>query len=163
MPNGFPVDCSIDAIDTTETETTVTSSGKSNTTQETAQPMGRMIDWCLALSLTEEQTEHVNKQFTEVKFNERSLNQTRSYIKSCPIWADIEIKKTLTTRKPEVQLAIWACGGFLKRKHHGWDVTMPMPAIAINGDSWSFYIFFPLNSDLVSLSSSHEAHSLLPR
>ena len=126
-----------------------TSSNQTVMTEETAQTVGRMVDWCLALNLDKKEENLVNKAFAGMRGGEQSLNQSLSYIHKCPLFLDIEIKKSQSNRDPEVQLAIWASAALLKRRHHGWDTSMPMPAITINGHSWVYFIFFEGEGDLV--------------
>ena len=128
---------------------TQTLSSRTTMTEESSQTVGRMVDWCLALNLDDEDEDLVDEAFASMKGGEQSLNQSLSYIHKCPLFLHIEIKKTQSNRDPEVQLAIWASGALLKHQHHGWDTSMPMPAIAINGNSWDYFIFFEAKGDLV--------------
>ena len=153
MPNGAPL--ALEGDGETASGTSVTQEPRS---------MTRMVDWCLGLELGYEDRQLVMKAFGLVELNETSLNQTVSFIKECPLFLDIEIKKTQTNRNPEVQLAIWAAGALLKKQHHGWDTSLPMPAIAVNGHSWDYYLFFGWDDQLVcscslDVSSPLTSHS----
>ena len=136
-----------------------TSSSQTAVTEESAQTVGRMVDWCLALNLDDEDEDLVDEAFAGMRGGEQSLNQSLSYIHKCPLFLDIEIKKSQSNRDPEVQLAIWASAALLKRRHHGWDTSMPMPAIVINGHSWVCYIFFEGKGDLVYICTCNRPRS----
>lgn len=151
MPNGAHLDCDAQ-----------TSSSQQVMTEEISQTIGRMVDWCLALNLDDEDEDLVDEAFASMKGGEQSLNQTLSYIHKCPLFLDIEIKKTQSNRDPEVQLAIWASSALLKRQHHGWDTSMPMPAIAINGNSWDYFLFFEMKGDLVCIYIRGRLRSVRP-
>lgn len=96
----------------------------------------------MALNLSWDEEELINEVYNTLRPGERSLNQSLSYICSCPLFADIELKKEQASRDPEVQLALWKAAASLKRRHHGWDSSLPMPGITVNGHIWNFYIFF---------------------
>lgn len=138
MSNGTPLDIE-----------TVTTSSRPNAGEESTQTLTRMVDWCLGLDLDHETQGMISKAFETVRANEQSLNQTLSYLRNVPLFLDIEIKKTQSIRDPEVQLAIWASGALRKQQLHGWDTSMPMPAIAVSGHSWDYYLFFQMETDLV--------------
>ena len=138
MPNSAQLDCDAQIL-----------SGQTVTTEESSQTVGMMVDWCLALNLDDEDEDLVKEAFAGLKSGEQSLNQSPSYIHMCPLFLDIEIKKTQSNRDPEVQLAIWASSALRRRLHHGWDTSMPMPAIAVNGHLWDYFIFFEAKEDLV--------------
>ena len=140
MPNGAHLD--YDAQ---------TSSSQKVMTEESSQTVGRMVDWCLSLNLNDADEDLVDEAFASLRDREQSLNQTLSYIHKCSLFLDIEIKKTQSNRDPEGQLAIWASGALLKRQHHVWNTSMPMPAIAINGNSWDYFIFFEVKGDLICI------------
>ena len=118
-------------------------------TNNTAENMGRMVDWCLAMNVDEDDMKVIHQAYAKDADNASSLNQSLSYIRNKPLILDIEIKKTLQPRDPQVQLAIWASAALLKKRLHGWDTSMPSPAIAIDGDVWRYYIFFEMDNDLV--------------
>ncbi|KAL8710655.1 MAG: hypothetical protein Q9220_004879 [cf. Caloplaca sp. 1 TL-2023] len=117
----------------------------SSTVQEN---LGRMVDWALALQLSDQDLGLINRAFSRSLDHEHSLNQSLSYISDHPIFADIEVK-TRSNRDPEVQLAIWAAGAILKRRHHGWKTSIPMPAIVVDGHSWKWYLIFELGDAVV--------------
>ena len=138
MPNGAPLALEGD---------TEIASGTS--APQEPRSLTRMVDWCLGLQLGYDDAELVGSAFGMVMPNETSLNQTVSFIKQCPLFLDIEIKKTQTERNPEVQLAIWAAGALRKKQHHRWNTDLPMPAIAVNGHNWDYYLFFGWGDRLV--------------
>ncbi|KAI4280052.1 MAG: hypothetical protein L6R38_004754 [Xanthoria sp. 2 TBL-2021] len=114
--------------------------GKSEDT--TAQVFSKIVDYSMALNLSWDEEELINEVYNTLRPGERSLNQSLSYICSCPLFADIDLKKEQASRDPEVQLALWKTAASLKRRHHGWDSSLPMPGITVNGHIWNFYIFF---------------------
>lgn len=122
------------------------SDAKTNTTAEN---MGRMVDWCLAVNVDKDDMRVIHQAYARDAYNASSLNQSLSYIRNKPLILDIEIKKTLQPRDPQVQLAIWASAALLKKRLHGWDTSMPSPAIAIDGHHWRYYIFFEMDKSLV--------------
>lgn len=40
-------------------------------------------------------------------------------------------------------------GALLKHQHHGWNTTMPMPGIIIDGHNWSYFLFLESSGNLV--------------
>ena len=111
-----------------------------------------MVDWCLAMNIDAKEKKLIKQAFAKTFDHASSLNQTFSYMKHYPLILDIEIKKVLQPRDPQVQLAIWASAALLKKRLMGWDTSLPMPAVAVNGHSWDFYIFFEMDQDLVRAS-----------
>ena len=138
MPNGAYMDHSSSSLDS-----------RTVTTDEGFQTVGRMVDWCLTLELNDEDEEIIDRGFATMQGGEQSLNQSLSWIHKFPIFLDIEIKKSQSNRAPEVQLAIWAASALRKRQHHGWDISIAMPAIAVDGHMWTYWIFFASEGDLV--------------
>ena len=125
---------------------TVTSDSKSKTSPEN---VGRMVDWCLAMNVDANDMDVIKQAFAKTVDYATSLNQTFSYIRNHPLILDIEIKKVVQPRDPQVQLAIWASSALLKKRMMGWDTSLPMPAVAVNGHRWDFYIFFEMDQNLV--------------
>ena len=142
LPNGSPLTASL-----TEGE----SSCNARTTTEDGETVGKMVDYGLTVPLSIEEEDIISAGFATLRHSEQSLNQSLSYISDCPLFLSIELKKTQSNRDPQVQLAIWALAGLRKIQHHGWDTSMPMPAISIHGHQWYYYIFFETNGNLVSL------------
>ena len=114
-----------------------------------SEEIARMIDWCLGIELDSRKMKLIQEAFRKCADMECSLNQSVSYIHTNPLILDIVIQEPSQLRDPEVQLAVWASAALLKRRHHKWDTSMPMPAIAINGHRWDYYIFFESNGYLV--------------
>lgn len=143
MPDGAYLECDAETVST-----------GASTAGETIQSMAKMVDWSIGLHLAEDDMDTVNSAFRQVRHNEASLNQSLSFIRCCPLFLDIEIKKTQSNVNPEVQLAIWAAAALQKRHLHGWDTdtAMPMPAIAVNGHIWTYYLFYESQGELVCIS-----------
>ena len=136
-----------------DTKTHIDCDAQSLTSDSKTKPypesLGRMVDWCLGLNVDRADMAVIRKAFADIVDNAATLNQSLSYIRNTPLILDIEIKKTLQPRDPQVQLAIWASSALCKKRFMGWDTSMPMPAIAVNGHFWEFYIFFEMNKNLV--------------
>ena len=142
-PHGrIPINC--DA----ETETAA-GDGKIETPSDN---VGRMVDWCLGLKINRNDEQVIDKAFSKSRDYESSLNQTFSYIRDHPLILDIEIEIPLQPRDPRVQLAVWASSALIKKRYMGWDTSLPMPAVAVNGHSWDYYIFFERGKALVRVS-----------
>ncbi|KAL9595272.1 MAG: hypothetical protein Q9219_006548 [cf. Caloplaca sp. 3 TL-2023] len=122
-------------------------------TAATAEPdtFAKIVDWALALDLSFRDIQTIDKAFAKIKPNEGSLNQSLSPINKSPLFAHIEIKITPPVSDPEVQIAVWASAEFKKKQHHGWDLSLPIPAITISGHEWSYYLFVLLDHGLVML------------
>lgn len=153
MPNGDKLDCDAPSESPVAKQTDTTKDTDAST--ETGQTISKMIDLCLSLVLDEEELDIIADGFKTMRYNERSLNQSLGYIVHCALFLDIEIKKSLQNRNPEVQLAIWAAGALLKKQLHKWDTSMPMPAIAVSGHTWTYYLFFECSGNLVCRSRSY--------
>ncbi|KAL9012212.1 MAG: hypothetical protein Q9173_003006 [Seirophora scorigena] len=133
-------------ITTEENSTIVTTEGGKLT------PVGRMVDWVLALRLNDDESKLVNDAFATVEYVWRSMNQSLTdFIRECPIFVDLELKKELSLRDPEVQLAVWACAGLLKKREMQWSTELPMPGIVVDGHMWTSYLFFEQNEKLIML------------
>lgn len=114
-----------------------------------------MIDWCLALKVDPRDMMMIAEAFAKIPDYAASLNQSASFIKNNALILDIEIKKVVQPRDPKVQLAIWASSALLKKRLISWDTSLPMPAVAISGHSWEYYIFFELGKNLVGASQGY--------
>ena len=126
--------------------------GSNNTRATAAESLGRMVDRCLGFKMSFDHKNRILRAWRKLYDNEFSLNQSISYISSNLIFIDFEVKKKVAgSRDPLVQLTIWEMAWLLKRQHHGWDTSMPMPGIAINGHLWECYLFFEMNGELVRL------------
>ena len=109
----------------------------------------KMVDWVLALDVSYRDIKTISKAYRNCNINECSLNQSLAYIKEWPLFADFEVKKTNQNHNPEVQLAIWESAAVMKKRHHGWSTSIPMPAVTIDGHSWRWYLVFVTGGDLV--------------
>ena len=128
-----------------EIETTNIREGASDTPTTTS----RMVDLSIGLDLDEDDEEIVDIAFNKMPDNDQSLNQSLSYIKDTPLLVDLELKKSWGDRDPRVQLAVWKAGAFEKMQYHGWDTSMPMPGITVNGSEWDCFLSYVRDSDLV--------------
>ena len=123
-----------------------------NSRATAAEGLSRMVDRCLGFKLSFDHKARILRAWRKLYDNEFSLNQSISYINSNLIFVDFEVKKKVAgSRDPLVQLTIWEMAWLLKRQHHGWDTSMPMPGITINGHSWECYLFFEMDRELVCL------------
>ncbi|KAL8758686.1 MAG: hypothetical protein Q9184_003855 [Pyrenodesmia sp. 2 TL-2023] len=139
-----PASATGDAITTEENSTTITT-GSGQSVQ-----IGRMVDWVLTLRLGDDETELISGAFSTVEDCWRSMNQSLTdFIRECPIFADFELKKELSLRDPEVQLAVWACAGLLKKQQMHWSTELPMPGIVVDGHTWTCYLFFEQKGRLI--------------
>ena len=105
----------------------------------------KRIDWACGLCLTASDEMILQSQIYAGKATGfHSLNQTddSSPIASYPLFLSIEVKRPQTTRDPCVQLAIWEAAGFIKKGLMGWDTSMPVPGITVDGHFWKVYFFF---------------------
>ncbi|KAL8649975.1 MAG: hypothetical protein Q9210_004089, partial [Variospora velana] len=132
-----------EAITTEENSTTVTTESGNLT------PIGRMIDWVLTLELNDDEMELISGAFATVEYVWRSMNQSLTdFVRHCPVFVDFELKKELSVRDPEVQLAVWAAAGLLKKRQMQWSTELPMPGIVVDGHLWTCYLFFEQNETL---------------
>ncbi|KAL8644808.1 MAG: hypothetical protein Q9210_007062, partial [Variospora velana] len=113
--------------------------------------ISKMIDWSLVLNLDSKDEEKIDAAFSKLNVHERSLNQSLSYIKRSPLVVDLEIKKQQPGNSPEVQIAIWASAALKKRRWHGWDTSLPMPAITVEGHRWDWYLLMAAGKGLLML------------
>ncbi|KAL8726540.1 MAG: hypothetical protein Q9166_006647 [cf. Caloplaca sp. 2 TL-2023] len=160
MPNGKPL-LATDSASIKSRSSKAEKSEADDSQAEQDPTVSKIVDWCLGLELDWEDETIINRAFSTVRPNMRSLNQSLSFIDQVPIFLDIEIKKTNPGRDPEVQLAIWACAALKKKREMTWDTSMPMPGIVIEGHNWSYYVFVEIKKDLVCLKP-HLLHYIRP-
>ncbi|KAL9044779.1 MAG: hypothetical protein Q9214_002108, partial [Letrouitia sp. 1 TL-2023] len=120
-----------------------------NSGQEDSILLSRYVDWLLALTLDHSELRLIHKAYQYHTLWSRSLNQTVGPTANCPIFLDIEVKKTHTVRDSRIQLAIWETAAIKKRKLHGWSTSFPIPAITVDGHQWTLYIFYELSNEEV--------------
>lgn len=113
------------------------------------QEISKMIDWSLVLDLSSSDEEKMDAAFAKLNVHERSLNQSLSYIKRSPLVVHLEIKKQQPGNSPEVHIAIWASAALKKKSWHGWDTSLPMPAITVEGHRWDWYLLMAAGKGLV--------------
>ncbi|KAI4261941.1 MAG: hypothetical protein L6R42_002872 [Xanthoria sp. 1 TBL-2021] len=101
------------------------------------QEISKMIDWSLGLDLNSSDEEKIDAAFATLNVHERSLNQSLSYIKRSPLIVDLAVKKQQPGNSPEVHIAIWASAALQKKRWHGWDTSLPIPAITVEGHWWN--------------------------
>lgn len=135
MPNGNPLLYGAGAGSTTD---------NSIETDSNPKDVKRVVDWCVALDLGWKDEDILVDAFATLNPNECSVNQSLSYIHRSPIFLEVELKKKQPATDPEVALAIWASGALQKKIHHGWDTSLPMPAVTIEGHVWYWYMFMPI-------------------
>lgn len=123
-----------------------------STDKSSDRTISKMVDWSLGLEIGLEDNKKISSAFSFCDDYEHSLNQSISFIKRVPLFADVELKKTFQTRDPAVQLAIWKSAWLLKAQHHGWDTSLPMPGISVTGHEWSLYLFMAADDGLVGFS-----------
>lgn len=139
-PNGSALD---DELRTATSKTSISATDEGGITAS------RMVDLTLGLDLDNAEADMVTHAFQGMKDNEHSLNQSMAYIRDTPLFLDIELKKAVSNRDPDVQLAIWQAALHSKRLYHGWDTSIPMPGIVVNGFEWQFYLTFERDDGLV--------------
>ncbi|KAL9595110.1 MAG: hypothetical protein Q9179_005110 [Wetmoreana sp. 5 TL-2023] len=127
---------------------------KSSTIDDTEVTTTRMVDISLGLELDTQDTSLVNEAWKTKNDYEHSLNQSMAYIRSNPLFLDLELKSLNQNRDPVVQLGIWMAGLYEKRKHHGWDTSVPMPGLLVAGHDWKFYLGFVRGGGVVIMQSS---------
>ncbi|KAL8711017.1 MAG: hypothetical protein Q9225_007184 [Loekoesia sp. 1 TL-2023] len=141
-------------------EKSVTDADNDNSTT----PIGRMIDWVLALRLNHNDTKVISDAFSTLQYAKRSLNQSLTdFLRKCPIFLDIELKKELSARDPEVQLAVWASAGLRKKQLMQWSTGLPMPGIVVDGHMWTGYLFFEQNQHVIMLGPIQMGTTSTPR
>lgn len=148
-PNGRPLD---NGTSSTGAQTIIT--------EDVDVTTSRMVDMALGLELDYEASSIVSRAFETMRDNEHSLNQSLAYIRDTPLFLDFELKKTISNRDPEVQLGIWTAALQLKRLHHGWNTSMPMPGIVVNGHDWVYYLTFEKDDGLVGQQTP--SHASIP-
>ncbi|KAL9607603.1 MAG: hypothetical protein Q9167_007498 [Letrouitia subvulpina] len=117
--------------------------------QEDSVLLSRFVDWLLALALDDSELELICKAYQYQNLWGRSLNQTVGPTANCPIFLDIEVKKTHTVRDSRIQLAIWETAAIKKRKLQGWSTSFPIPAITVDGHQWTLYIFYEISNEKI--------------
>ena len=116
-------------------------------------PISKMVDYAMTLKLDANSQSIIRKAWNTMLDNEMTLNQTLGDMARHPLTYNIEVKKQNQTRDPRVQLAIWDSAELKKKQHHGWDISMPMPAIVVSGHDWYYYIFYEHDSQMVCVTN----------
>lgn len=129
------------------------SEGATSAATEYGDAMARMVDWSVGIELDDDDEILLTSAYANLPDNLMSINQSLSYVSNSPLIFDLEVKKTVQPRDPVLQIAIWASAALLKKRQHGWDTSMPSPAITVDGHLWQYYIFFELDAELVRSAS----------
>ena len=108
----------------------------------TAEVIKKMVDWSLAFKLDELERADTSDAFGRLRDLERAFNQTNRWYRKKPAFVDFEIKSETPGVKPLVQLAAWAGGLYLKRRHHNWSTDAPILGVSVVGAEWSLYVTF---------------------
>ena len=116
---------------------------------ERGRSIGRRVNWCLGLKIDLDDEDIIRKAWRYLPSHETSLNQCISYIRRYLLIVDFDIKDRVSNREQLVPLAVWESGALLKKRHHGWDTSMPMIAIKVDGHQWECFLFFELDKHLV--------------
>ncbi|KAL8762710.1 MAG: hypothetical protein Q9184_001334 [Pyrenodesmia sp. 2 TL-2023] len=72
-----------------------------------------------------------------------SINQTHGWTAFKPMFANLEIK--IDDRDPLLNLGPWVAAEYTKRDREGYPMDIPVPAMVIDGDEWTFYIAYAVN------------------
>ncbi|KAL8953319.1 MAG: hypothetical protein Q9222_000813 [Ikaeria aurantiellina] len=116
-----------------------------------SQSVSKMVDWTLALDPDNEDEDIIDTAFNTMNCGECSLNQSSSYIRKSALFTDFELKKPHPGSDPGVQLALWESGALLKKRWHGWDTSLPMPGVFVDGYVWHWCLFVAVGKGLVML------------
>ena len=132
--------------------------GQTQISRDTAsqvESFARMVDWTVALEIDALEERTLEIAYSSLADNERSVGQnSTNYLRNSPLAFDIEVKKENDPRNPLVQLAVWVCAGFKKKKSLGLKkLDMPMPGLLIKGHAWEWCIFFNVGGNLVSINN----------
>ena len=88
--------------------------------------------------------------FHDLPMEERSINQHLN-LPYQPIFLPIEVKRLHQPRDPLIQLAVWVAAGYNKNLQAGYETIMPVPAISVDGDSWTLWIAYWQRGSIVFL------------
>lgn len=127
-------------------------SSRNSEAEDSSVTTTRMVDVCLGLNLDPTTMKLITDTWAIREEFKTSLNQSTSYIIHNPLFLDVAIKKTNQERNPLIRLGMWMAGLYAKRQHHGWDQSVPMPGLVVNGDQWFFYIGFAMGEGVVCLN-----------
>ncbi len=103
----------------------------------------KMVDWSLALEFVGEvEAGDTDDAFNHLLDYEQSFNQTSCWFRKHASVIEFEIKSETAGVTPLVQLAVWAGGLYLKRRHHNWSTDAPSLGVSVVGAEWSLYVTF---------------------
>lgn len=99
----------------------------------------KKADYALALALTDEEERILSSAVTKYLVSGgTSINQTRDWTSAKPMFESTEVK--VDARDSWIQIAVWICAELEKRRLERYELDLPIPAIAIENDHWSFSI-----------------------
>ena len=119
----------------------------------------RKIDYALTLKIDEEKKIQLGNAFYKLSPEDRSVTQCLD-LPFQPLIVNLEIKKSNQSRDALVQLAIWIAAGFNKNIQGGYDLTMPVPAIVVEGDFWNLYVAYWHNGRILFLGPTWMGNTL---
>ena len=101
-----------------------------------------MVDMQYGFSMHKEDDEALRKGYRKLPQGFQSINQTTvEFTRDVPTFVDFELKRGAID-DPKFQLAVWGAGLYLKRQYHGWDVSMPIVGVTIEGHTWECFLLF---------------------
>ena len=102
-----------------------------------------MIDMQYGLLIHDDDKDALRMGYRNMLPQVRSINQTTvEYTRDVPTFVDFELKRKGSDIDPKFQLAVWGAGLYLKRQYHGWDVSMPIVGVTIEGHTWECFLLF---------------------
>ena len=114
--------------------------------------LSRKIDYCLSLKTSINERDLIQDAFQKLPLDRRSINQSFKHPNE-PTCLDIGVKLPSSTVDGMVQLATWTAAGYKKKTNAGFDISLPIPLMAVYGDIWQLWIGFSLNGKIVSSRS----------
>ncbi|KAL8904758.1 MAG: hypothetical protein Q9207_003052 [Kuettlingeria erythrocarpa] len=109
----------------------------------------RKIDHALAINLTKDEQRSLQTAGAMYRVaGEPSINQTSAFAFML-MFLHFEVK--VDARDPLIQLGVWIAAELEKRFREGYPMDVPIPAVAIYGDTWHLWLAFA-----ISLSTSEK-------
>ena len=108
-----------------------------------------ILDMQYGFWLSEDDKDALRQQYRGLAPDDRIINQTQAlFTKDVPTFVDFKLKRD-SVEDPKFQLAVWGAGLYLKRKHHKWDVSMPIIGVTIESHIWQCFLLFESGDKLV--------------